>query len=798
MRKFSPRRVEIGPAGLVALAVLVWGAALLRPDRAPVWGTPALQFIPWRVWAWRVAQAGGGWPWWNPALGLGAPLIANLQMAWFYPPTWLLWALAAWGGVPALAWGHGLLLVLHLLWAAWGMLRLGRALGWRAPGPEVAALAYALSGYLTTRAEVFLSMNAATAWLPWVLLAGWHWVHRPGRRTTAALAATVSLQILAGHAQTAWYTLVLLATWLGLWAALRARRASGAPWRAWARGLLAAAALTLLLTAPQIVPTAEYLAHSARAAGVERTFALTYSLWPWRLLGLVAPNFFGSPVTGDYWGYGAYYEDALYVGLLPLALALSTWPWLWRASASRALTRWAWAVVVVSLLLALGRHTPVFPWLYDHVPTFAMFQAPTRWSLAAVFALALLAGMRAASWGPPGPRGRYALNLSLAAALGLAVLGAVATRLAVGRAVTMTRAVAWAGVWAWGAAALARWCPRLGTPRRILWTWAVVLWVAADLVVGHWGWTPTVPASFYAGPGPTDLPVGRVYFPFDDEYAFKFDDFFRMADLRPARPWSDLRAVGLPNVRLLDDAATWNNFDPLVPGRYARLRQALDDAPPGARERLLDRMAVVAEVVRDPAASHGRRVVPRQPEPYAQWFPQALVVPTAEEAWAQVWQRAGLGGPKWGRQVVVEAVPLDLALGDAPWAAAPASPADRGLGPVQVQRPAPDRVVVTVHTDRDGWLLLAEQAYPGWQAAVDGARVPVYRAEYALLAVPVPAGQHTVVWAYRPAWWPLVGWLGLLGVVGLAALGWGKGFVRPGPRGMGYDATPHTARNSAA
>ncbi|NPA31929.1 MAG: YfhO family protein, partial [Chloroflexi bacterium] len=113
-----------------------------------------------------------------------------------------------------------------------------------------------------------------------------------------------------------------------------------------------------------------------------------------------------------------------------------------------------------------------------------------------------------------------------------------------------------------------------------------------------------------------------------------------------------------------------------------------------------------------------------------------------------------------------------------------------------VARPAADRVQVWVEAPADGWLLLAEQAYPGWRAAVDGEPAPVYIAEYALMAVPVPAGAHTVTWVYRPAWWPGVGWVSLLGGALLAALAYAprrdarpssarrqtrRAFLRPGP-----------------
>jgi len=55
-----------------------------------------------------------------------------------------------------------------------------------------------------------------------------------------------------------------------------------------------------------------------------------------------------------------------------------------------------------------------------------------------------------------------------------------------------------------------------------------------------------------------------------------------------------------------------------------------------------------------------------------------------------------------------------------------------------------------------GGMLVAGEAFdPGWRAEVDGAEVPVLRADLALRAVPVPAGTHRVRMTYSPrAQWP--------------------------------------------
>ena len=60
-------------------------------------------------------------------------------------------------------------------------------------------------------------------------------------------------------------------------------------------------------------------------------------------------------------------------------------------------------------------------------------------------------------------------------------------------------------------------------------------------------------------------------------------------------------------------------------------------------------------------------------------------------------------------------------------------------------RPAMD-VMLTEH----GWLVLSDFYYPGWLAWVDGKIVPLYRANVAGRAAPVPAGRHRVEFTYEP------------------------------------------------
>jgi len=59
---------------------------------------------------------------------------------------------------------------------------------------------------------------------------------------------------------------------------------------------------------------------------------------------------------------------------------------------------------------------------------------------------------------------------------------------------------------------------------------------------------------------------------------------------------------------------------------------------------------------------------------------------------------------------------------------------------VTVKRYELQEVVIDVDTPGPGLVRLADQWYPDWKATVDGSPVEVLRADYALRAVPVPAG----------------------------------------------------------
>ena len=235
---------------VTAAPFLLFILPLVR-GRVIYWGLPALQFIPWRHYAWEILRQ-GIWPLWNSLNGLGAPLLANYQLALFYPPAMPLFLLDEIWGAAGLAWGFTLLVPLHLAWGGLGMQRLLRTLGIRQRGQIVAGLAFGLGGYLVARGS-FFPMIWAAVWLPWILT-GWRSllqatdVHQR-MITRLKISLYIAMMLLAGHAQVAWYALLFA----GLWTLVRAWQTGKLKVTARAVGIFAVCGLSaILLSAVQL------------------------------------------------------------------------------------------------------------------------------------------------------------------------------------------------------------------------------------------------------------------------------------------------------------------------------------------------------------------------------------------------------------------------------------------------------------------------------------------------------------------------------------------------------------------
>ncbi len=735
-----------------------------------------------------------------------------------------------------MAWFQAVMVLLHLVWGSLGMALLIRQLRLGLLAQVIAGLAFGLSGYLVSRAG-FLSINAAVAWMPWIILGVTKLIaaynsqsidnphtaesdeNRQYKLVSAYLLLTVSIamQLLAGHAQTAWYSLILASIWALYFAMTNSRdtrrnissstnestdnsevqvaknilassgdRENKSPTFPVMKMLLLLGAALLLaigLAAVQLLPTIEYLLQSQRVAAVDYDFAMSYSFWPWRFLSFVAPDLFGNPVLGDYWGFANYWEDAIYIGLIPFVLAIAAL--LTRGKRVQDQTviksRFVWflfVLILISFAIALGRNTPIFPWLYRHVPTFDMFQAPTRISILAVFSLAILSAIGADSWRRPRGKRLYWLRLGVMAAAAITVGAGIALlvshSLSWGIRPSFIRAIAMVGFWGVGLGFLALKAPQkedmvAANHNWGWWQWAVIFWVGFDLVVAGWGLNPGVDLSVYREPSPAGehvaslLDEGRLYLPAEDEELLKFERFLRFDTFQPfsgEEGWQSLRATMLPNVTILDSVPSANNFDPLLPGRYSEWIGLLGEADSETKDQMLNLMGVTVVENIDLNEPYGVRFDSRDAYPRIRWVACGLLVDNADQAIEKVTQNQ----VDFVNEVILEVGDMS----DEPLCN------EHVPAEINLISSGPSKILLEVVNTHPGYLVIADVWYPGWQANVDGNPTPILHANYLFRAVALPSGEHEVVIAYQPKWFSwgvVVSGFALAGLIVLFA-GW--------------------------
>jgi uncharacterized membrane protein YfhO len=60
-------------------------------------------------------------------------------------------------------------------------------------------------------------------------------------------------------------------------------------------------------------------------------------------------------------------------------------------------------------------------------------------------------------------------------------------------------------------------------------------------------------------------------------------------------------------------------------------------------------------------------------------------------------------------------------------------------------------VELRANLGRPGLVILADTYYPGWQLTIDDKPAPIYRANRIMRGAAVPAGDHTLIYTYKPA-----------------------------------------------
>ena len=327
----------------------------------------------------------GHFPLWDPYLFGGMPYVAAMHGDIFYP-TFLLRMI-----MPtdvAMTWGF----IIHIFLS--GLFTYGflRALGYSFYGALVGGIAYMMSGqiasYVSPGHDGKLFVSALFPLALWMLHVGF----RQGKNWSwGGFALIIGLCILSPHPQLLQYTLLTTGAY-ALFLAFATLDGVKLP-RSVAIERLGAALLAVIvglaIGAVQYMPVREYVAWSPRAGGFgDYDTATSYAWPPEEVLNAYLPQFSG--MLNNYWGRNLIHLHSDYAGVVVLMLAGAAFIGLRSDPRRKQIIFWS-AALLVSLLWSLGGATPFYHIPYALIPGTKYFRAPATIFFVGTLALGLLA-----------------------------------------------------------------------------------------------------------------------------------------------------------------------------------------------------------------------------------------------------------------------------------------------------------------------------------------------------------------------------------------------------------------------
>jgi hypothetical protein len=733
----------------IAFAVIAWpwlSGAVTIPWDAKAQFQPQLQFL---------ARALGDRqsPLWTPNVFAGWPQIADPQSLIFSPLHLLL---AAFDRAPSFRAADAVVFAALFL-GGLGIILWFRDRGWHPGGALVAALAFAFGGAAAARIQ-HIGEVLSLAYLP---LAIWLLARALDRSSPwfGALAGIAGGLIAAGRDQVALLALYLLAGMaIAHWSAanpLARMRASIKPLAAGAVAGTLVAAVPVLLTL--------LLAEISNRPGFDYVSAGRGSLHPAHFLTLAFADLFGAADPAvPYWGppsfawgptglFLAQNMGQLYLGAVPVVAIIGLG--LARGLLWSRDIRFFTVAAIVAILYGVGWYTPAFRVFYELVPGVTFYRRPADAAFLIGALMAVLGGYLVHRWlsatVKPASRAQWVAGVAIAGAILAAAVGAAwaAGALAVAAGPILT------GI-GFAIAALA---VLAGARRLHRWPLAAVALVAA-FTTADLAWNNAPNESTGLAPAVYD--------------ALRPDTKNETIALLKARLATTATSDRRDRVELIGIAYPWPNislihgFDHVFGHNPLRLKDfagatGVGDTVATADQRTFSPLfpsyrspfadlfglrfiatGVPVERIDSSLQPGDLNFIARTPDACVYENPRALprVMLVADWRLADFNDLIRDGWPNVDprRTVLLEHPP--------PAATASGSPA----GTARIVRYGNAEVIVETDAPAGALLVLNDVWHPWWRADIDGTPAAILKANVLFRAVQVPAGKHTVRFAFHP------------------------------------------------
>ncbi|MBT8406071.1 MAG: YfhO family protein, partial [Deltaproteobacteria bacterium] len=712
-------------------------------------------FYPFRY-IWIETARQGHFPFWNPYIKCGVPLFATIQTGVLYPFSLIYLFLP-------LDLAFNWTIILHFFLAALFTYALMRELGATFQGSLTAALALLFSGYLIS-VHNMLNTLLSVSWYPLVILCGCRLVQSGKIRWALASAITLACMFLGGGAEVVLFavaSLLLLCIYPEL---LPLRIAGNSPNLKRRLGLLGLTLIVFLgLSMVQLLPFLELYPQSHRYGGVDLQEATIWSLAPRDLIYFLLPGYFGKRASPDLYWEMQNYLKTIYLG--PVIFLLGGVYFIRQGKRSLPLL----AALGLVLLLALGKYTPLYPFLYKHLPLFSNLRYPVKFLFLLVFYLCVVSGLgldlvakrfsekhKVTPWHTGLQVG---LIIALTGLLLLAVFfpGPVLDQVQKWSGNTLDTDYLLMALHSFKRLlfimivslilvffGLRHKLVRFGSP-------LLLMLLALDLFIGNRGFVQKLDGVSFHATTPmirtlkADADLFRFHvMPEKRDLSVITGKNYRESHLRR----KDALGYDLMMEHHLFDIDGYNV--PLQP-RYEKIIGLIRGQPLTSIRDLLDMLNVKYVLSGYPTDIPGYTLVRDQGRTSklyenSNWLPRVFLVKNFQVLEGdQEFARAFIGSDFNPREtVLLESQPFRfLTLKKQP--AIPAiSPA------VRIVKYQKNKIVLAVDTPEAAFLFMSEAYYPGWKAYVDGKDEVILRANYAFRAIPVGPGSHRIEVVCKP------------------------------------------------
>jgi hypothetical protein len=512
------------------------------------------------------------------------------------------------------------------------------------------------------------------------------------------------------------------------------------------------------------------------------------------LARLIAPGIFGNNNDVQWSILRAPHEEVGYIGLFPLLLALAA-PWLARGSTRQRPLWLLWCLLPFAAAMAMGRHLPLYGWVFEVFPPLRQTRVPARWMEIFYYGAALLSGfgfdflVRYRRAGEIAER-RVGQVFGILCFFFILLVIAIAltppastfwmqtvqsrmegkNRFSLGIAEELqTAALAEALIVAAFAGATAffwrRWRLADASQQRRLQLILIIL-VALDLTGLFWRSAKTASPQLLA------------------RYIFMPSELTRRYN--PQERWNTEVSYGLMNQAATHGVSIFSGYDALGTKRYFQFAAGLEGRftwgalyEPSYHTPLL-RVAGVTHTLTSP-----KEKSPSLSRKFPNYKPQLIAAKGEFKLWR--WEGA------WPRAFLTRTIyrtpenqqlkalgklaanrlnqPVLVAAPDA-FGNVSTAPLGKGEGVLNWHQSF-DRVTFQTVADYDSVLVFADTYYPGWKAFVKQKPVPIERVNFLFRGLVVPPGKSQVEMIYEPQSYRLgmfltLCGLGLLGFLGAA------------------------------